>query len=125
MAQDDPGLVVRTAWFLLVGWWLTGIWLAVAWALNVTIIGLPLGIWMINQTPLVFSLKAREPVVADKGGREQHNLLVRVVWFVFVGWWASGIWVFVAYLFQVSIVGIPLAVVMYNHLPYVVSLYRY
>jgi len=125
-ANDDPALAVRAVWFLLVGWWATGIWLSVAWVLNVTVIGLPLGIKMINMTPKVLSLKERAFVDAEgRSGQQRYGLLVRGVYFVLVGWWASGIWMSVAYVFTVSIVGIPVAVVMYNKLPFVVSLYEY
>lgn len=124
--SDTPSFAVRAVWFLLVGWWATGIWLGVAWFLNVTIIGLPLGIKMINVTPKVLSLKERDFVDEDGApGEQRYGLLVRGIWFVFVGWWASGLWMSVAYVFTVSIVGIPVAVMMYNKLPFVVSLYEY
>lgn len=130
-ASEQHSLVVRALWFLLVGWWATGIWLAVAWVLNVTIVGIPLGIKMINRVPMVVSLRRKRQVeiVSEeriaRRGPEQHGLLVRALWFLFVGWWASGIWMSAAYLFTISIVGLPIAVWMYNKLPYVVSLYRY
>ena len=41
--------MLRVIWFVLVGWWLTGILSVAAWALNATIIGLPLGLWIINR----------------------------------------------------------------------------
>ena len=128
----SPSLLVRAVYFLLVGWWATGIWLGVAWLLNLTIIGIPLGIKLINQVPLVLSLKRRPiAVTADATGRitessrPQRSLLLRAVYFLFVGWWASGVWLGLAYLASLSIVGLPLAVWMYGKLPFVVSLYRY
>ena len=123
--SDQPSLLVRAVWFVVVGWWLTGLWLSVAWLLNVTIIGIPLGITMINKVPLVLSLKRRDRLVTEDGGGSQYSLPVRAVWFVFVGWWASGVWTGVAYTLTLTIVGIPLAVWMYNKLPFVVSLYSY
>jgi len=129
---SDPSLVIRALWFVFVGWWLTGLWLSIAWLLNLTIIGIPLGIKMINVVPKVLSLKSpRRYLVTDPEGtlvesdREQYNLLVRGVWFLLVGWWASALWTGIAYLLTMTIVGIPLAVIMYNKLPFVVSLYRY
>ncbi|KAA9399411.1 YccF domain-containing protein [Haloarcula sp. CBA1130] len=118
-------LLVRAVWFLFVGWWVTGIWLSVAWLLNVTIIGIPLGIKLINRVPLVLTLKRRDRLVTESDGGSQYSLLVRVVWFVFVGWWASGVWTGVAYALTLTIVGLPLAIWMYNKLPFVVSLYQY
>ena len=41
---------------LLIGWWLTGRWLPVAWLLNVTSIGIPLAVWMYNKLSVVVSL---------------------------------------------------------------------
>jgi uncharacterized membrane protein YccF (DUF307 family) len=128
---EQRSLLVRAVWFLLIGWWATGIWLTVAWFLNVTILLLPLGIKMINKVPLVVSLKnPRETLVADadtirREKAPQRNLLVRGLWFVLVGWWLSAIWMAIAYLFTVSIVGLPVAVWMYDRLPWIVSLYRY
>ena len=133
--SGSPSLLVRGVYFLLVGWWATGIWLTVAWVLNLTIIGMPLGIKMINKVPLVVSLKARpvrnEVIDADgtvtvrQTNREQRSLLVRGVYFLLVGWWASAIWMTGAYLATLTIVGLPLAVWMYGKLPFVVSLYNY
>ncbi|WP_324665042.1 YccF domain-containing protein [Haloarcula sediminis] len=122
---DRPSLLVRAVWFVFVGWWLTGLWLSVAWFLNVTIIGIPLGIKMINKVPYVLSLKQRDRLVDETERRSQYSIPVRAVWFVFVGWWASGVWTGIAYVLTLTIVGIPLAVWMYNKLPFVVSLYSY
>jgi len=123
--SDQPSFVIRALWFIFVGWWLTGLWLSAAWLLNVTIIGLPLGIKLINRVPLVLSLKRRENLVEEGRGGSQYSLVVRGLWFLFIGWWASGVWTGIAYVFTVTIVGIPLAVWMYDRLPFVVSLYRY
>ncbi|RKS81145.1 uncharacterized membrane protein YccF (DUF307 family) [Haloarcula quadrata] len=123
--SEQRSLLVRAVWFLLVGWWVTGIWLSVAWFLNVTIIGLPFGIKMINKVPLVLTLKRRDRLVTESDDGSQHSLLIRAVWFVFVGWWASGVWTGVAYALSLTIVGLPLAIWMYNRLPFVVSLYQY
>lgn len=123
--SDHPSLPVRAVWFVFVGWWLTGLLLSVAWLLNVTIIGIPLGIKLINKVPLVLSLKRRDPLVEGDHSGSQQSLPLRAVWFVLVGWWASGVWTGVAYSLTLTIVGIPLAVWMYNKLPFVVSLYRY
>ena len=124
-------LLVRAVWFLLIGWWLTGAWLTVAWLLNLTIVGIPLGIKLINEVPMVVSLRRRQRLEIGVGATserrrpDQHHLALRAAWFLAVGWWASGIWMGVAYGFTITIVGLPVAVWMYNQLPYVVSLYRY
>lgn len=48
---------LRAVYFVLVGWWLSAFWMSIGWAVTVTIIGMPLGIWMFNRVPLVTTLK--------------------------------------------------------------------
>jgi uncharacterized membrane protein YccF (DUF307 family) len=120
-------LVVRALWYLFVGWWATGIWLPVAWLLNVTVVGLLLGIKMINEVPKVLTLKRQtdSELVTATGGKNQTNLAVRAVYFVLVGWWASLVWMVLAWLVSLTVIGLPVAIWMYNKFPYVTSLYRY
>ncbi len=131
LVSEDRSIVVRAAWFLLVGWWATGVWLSVAWVFLVLIVTIPIGIKMINMVPMVLSLKppTRTYVSRSGGGtvrsRDQRSLPIRAVWFVLVGWWASAIWMAIAYALTLSIVGIPVAIWMYGKLPAIVSLYRY
>lgn len=124
-----PNILLRAAWFLLVGWWLTPVVLFVAWLLHVPVVTIPLGVKFVNQVPRVLSLKSPEEVDGlrdpDAEPRSQYPLLVRAVWFVFVGSWLSLAWVVVASLFAVTVVGLPVAVWLLNRLPFVLSLYRY
>jgi uncharacterized membrane protein YccF (DUF307 family) len=48
--------------------------------------------------------------------------LVQILWFAFVGWWAGQLWIAIAYLALITIVGIPIAVVMFNKLPQILAL---
>jgi uncharacterized membrane protein YccF (DUF307 family) len=132
---EQHSIVVRAVWYVLVGWWASGIWLSIAWFLNVTIIGIPIGIKMINFVPKIISLKNTQNtqiITSDEVGtsvtvqsQEQRSLVVRGIYFVFIGWWVSGIWMSVAWLISITIIGLPFAIWMYNMLPMVVSLYRY
>jgi uncharacterized membrane protein YccF (DUF307 family) len=132
-AGGERSLLVRAAYFLLVGWWLTGLWLSVAWLLVVSVLLLPVGIKTVNRVPFVLTLKDRRANldVVDEDGTvvgstaERYPLPVRAAYFLLVGWWASGVWTGVAYGFAATIVGLPLAVWMFDRLPFVVSLYRY
>ena len=118
-------LLVRAVWFLLVGWWLTFLAINVAWFLNVTIVGIPLGVAIINRVPTLLTLKERREPIDPDAGRSQHSLLVRAVYFLLVGWWLSLLWANLAWALAASIVGLPVAIVMFNYLPYLTSLYRF
>lgn len=134
--KQGPNILVRAVWWLLIGWWASGITVALAWIALITIIGIPVGIWLINRLPSVLTLRPRSrvwsmgqdaegrTVISDKG-RAQVNWLVRGVWFIVIGWWASGIWMFLAWLVQLTVIGIPVALLMFNRTPFVASLYSY
>ncbi len=125
----SPNIILRVIWFVLVGWWLAGILSVAAWALNATIIGLPIGLWIINRLPFAATLRSpSSPYRLDEGilrpGREQHPLLLRAIYFVLVGWWLSGIWMAVAYALLLTIIGMPGAFWMYGRIGAVTTLYR-
>jgi uncharacterized membrane protein YccF (DUF307 family) len=50
------------------------------------------------------------------------GLVVRAIWFVFVGWWLTGIVNVVAYLIALTIIGLPVAFMIFNRLPSVLTL---
>jgi uncharacterized membrane protein YccF (DUF307 family) len=134
--KSGPGLLVRALWWLFIGWWLSGIVVAVAWIALITIVGIPLGVWLINRLPTVLTLRPRTRTwalgqdvaghaVMSEVGREQVAWPIRGLWFILVGWWASAIWMGIAWLVQLTIIGIPIALIMFNRTPFVASLYRY
>ncbi|NHN41753.1 YccF domain-containing protein [Halorubellus sp. JP-L1] len=120
---DQHSLPVRAAYFLLVGWWLTLFAIEVAWLLNVTVVGIPIGVTIINRVPYLLTLRRRDADVRSDG-TAQAGFLKRAVYFVLVGWWASLVWAHVAWAFCVTVIGIPIGVWMFDRLPYVTSLHR-
>lgn len=121
---EQRSLLVRSLWFVVIGWWVTPVLVNVAWALNATIIGIPLGIKLTNLVPTALTLKEPRSRTAD-GDVAQHGLLIRAVYFVLVGWWLSFLWANLAALLAVTVVGLPVAVWMFGKLPSVTSLYRF
>lgn len=124
-------LLVRVAYFIFIGLWLSGIWAAVAWVLCVTIIGLPVGLWMLNKLPQVTTLQPeRHDLVVTQTGSaylrdvRQHNFLVRAVYFLLIGWWFSALWLAVAWALSSVIIGLPIAFWMFNRVPAVITLAR-
>ena len=55
-AVDQHPLIVRAVYFLLVGWWFSGVWMAVAYALLISIIGMPIAFWMYGRVGAVTTL---------------------------------------------------------------------
>ena len=132
----EPGvpLLLRILYFFLFGWWATGIWINVAWLLNATIIGLPLGVWMLHRVPQVLTLRpSRQVLVAyDRGekvniqvqGLPQRPWLVRLIYFILIGWWLSWLWANAAWIISVTVIGLPLGIWMFNRLPGITTLMR-
>ena len=50
-------LWLRVLWFVLVGWWFSAIWITGAYVMFVTVIGIPVGIVMLNVLPSVVTLQ--------------------------------------------------------------------
>jgi len=48
---------LRAIYFFLVGWWLGLLALKVGWILCITIIGMPLGVFILNRIPFLMTLK--------------------------------------------------------------------
>ena len=133
----EPGIpfLIRVLWFFLIGWHVTLWWVLAAWLLNVTIIGLPVGLWMLDRVPLVLTLRTQRGYTVtqvDANGAVQSRYqstpqiswVLRFLYFVFIGWWFSLIWSLLAWLLCVTIIGLPLGVLMLNRLPNVTTLMR-
>ncbi len=54
--EEQLPLWLRAVWFVFIGWWLGALYLTVAWGLCVIIIGLPIGLWMMNRVGGVMTL---------------------------------------------------------------------
>ncbi len=49
--------LLRAAYFILIGWWWSGIWLGIAYIICLTIILLPVGLQMFRLTPAMTTLR--------------------------------------------------------------------
>lgn len=132
MKTNQTPFLLRALWFIFFGWYIAGFWILVAWFLNVTIIGLPFGLWMLNRLPQVMTLKGRggRLIVDEKSGTVYHQsaqqppFLIRAAYFILIGWWLSLLWAAVGYLLCLTLLGLPFGLIMLNNLPTITTLQR-
>ena len=133
--RKNPGCLVQLLWFLFVGWWAGEVWIVAAWLLMLTVVGIPLAVKMMNKVPQVIALRGETgsltvttagdgPVVAVGTPVPQHNIVLRGIYFLLVGWWLSGIWMELAYAMCMTIIGLPVGFWMFDKVPGLVSLRR-
>lgn len=123
-------LILRAIWFFFIGWWLGLIWTLFAWLFNLTLIGLPVGLTMLNMIPQVMTLRARNAVrtqITPSGQVVIQRTVtqpfpLRALWFVFIGWWASLLWMLTAWAFSASILLMPIAFWMFDRVPTITTL---
>lgn len=53
----QPNILIRALWFVVVGWWLAGITLAIGYVLCLTFIGMPVGFLLFDATPALLTLR--------------------------------------------------------------------
>lgn len=129
ISSGNPPLVLRILYFLVLGWWLGGIVTVIAWLSVLSVILIPLGLWLINRLPTVVTLRPQgqgfhlEDGVLIRGKR-QRGFLLRAAYLLLIGWWASGLWLGLAYVFLLTLVGIPIAFWMYGRAGAITTLYR-
>ena len=109
--------------------------MAIGYIAGLTIIGLPLAFWVFNRTGTILTLRPRAAddhdrrqrlavTTMSREQRKQRSLLLRAIYFVLIGWWAALLWMIVAYLITLTIIGIPIGIMMLNRLPEIYTLQR-
>jgi len=72
--------------------------------------------------PLPAAVVATPPPTYVAYAPQPRSLLLRAVWFFFIGWWLSGVAITVAYVFCVTIIGLPVGFWIFNRLPLILTL---
>lgn len=126
--------LIRAVWFLLIGWWLSGIVIAVGYVLCALIVTLPLGIYLLHRVPQVQTLRDRSTefqtqvvngqIVVREGRPRQVPFLIRAIWFLLAGLWLSSVWLSIAWALSLTIVLLPVSIVMIDRLPAILTLER-
>lgn len=133
--DSDDQLPLRMIWLLMVGWWLSAIWVTVAWLSMILFPGSAVGLRMLAHVPRVVALKAPQPhnlqLVQEAASRLEHSrtsqrpAVVRLVYTLAIGWWFSMIWSVVAWFRSLSLHTRPTATTMFVRVPAVMTLRRY
>ena len=58
-------------------------------------------------------------VITERGG---PGFLVRLLWYIFIGWWLSGLAIGLGWFLAVTIVGLPVAFMIFNRIPAIMTL---
>ena len=131
--RQAPSMPRRALYFIVAGLWLGLLWTIAAWLLMVSLVGLPLGLLMLERLPAMMTLAPRRAqtrltvrngVLYVDGPARQRRLLARALYFLLIGWWASAVWLIVAWLLCAVVLGLPLAHWMFRRAPTVATLQR-
>jgi len=134
IVAEGRGPLVRAAWFVFVGWWLSGLAIVAAWLFAATIVGLPVTWLLVNRLGAIQTLRSRtihyDSTVADDGTVthtrrhvQQVSIWLRLLYFP-VGLIVGGFWMAIAWLLSVTIVLLPVSILMLNRTPAVMTLQR-
>ena len=106
-----------------------------AYALCVTVIGLPLGFMIFNRLPAIMTLRPRTEVHTTEfrdgvtyvtgGTIEQFPMWARALWFLALGWWIGAIYLGIAWFLCVIIVTMPIGLLLFNRVGAVMTLLRH
>ena len=134
---SGPGCLLRALWFYFIGLPIGLPWTLIAWVFMITVVGLPVGLWMINRLPQIVTLKSKkyQTVVTSNEGQThvafrdvpQRPILIRALYFILIGFWFSLVWLILAWVFALVTLGfgLPLAFWMFDQAAAVTTLARH
>ena len=135
--RRGPGLLVRGLWFIFLGYWLAGLALAFAYLTLLVSLGLlsPVAFAIFNRVPYLLTLRERSRtwVAQTQGGvttlreatLDQRPWYLRALYFVFVGWWLTAIWISVAWTIGIFLITLPLTIWMLDRISGIATLQRH
>lgn len=133
--HQDEHTALRLAWLIFAGWWLSAIWLILAWFCILLVVSRPLGMRMIANLTLVATLEppgdTSYDIAMDTLGRiednnfRQRRFILRLLYCAVIGWWLSIAWAILAWTRSLSAQQQPETMSMLMKLPAVMTLQRY
>lgn len=123
--QHKTGCLVQLIYFIFIGWWLGGLAISLAYILFLLVITIPLGVKIINRISYLMALR-EPPVQMTYWGQQvavkQRNIILRTIWFILIGIWFAAIWMTIAYLLCLTIIGMPAGFWMFDRTPAILTL---
>jgi uncharacterized membrane protein YccF (DUF307 family) len=128
LQQLDLGdIMVRAVYFLLIGVWASQLWIIFAWLISLTVVGLPIAGAMVRVLPQVAFL-SNHRIQTTRRPKSEHTpqtaFGLRALYFLLIGWWVSLIWLQLAWVAGITIIGLPLSLAMFSFTPTVGTLAR-
>lgn len=125
--QHKTGCLLQLIYFIFIGWWLGGLAISLAYFLFIPVITIPLGVKIINRIPYLMALRESPQQMTLWGQQvevKQHNIILRTVWFILIGLWVAAVWMSVAYVLCLTIIGMPIGFWMFDKTPAILTLRR-
>ena len=124
--QRRTGWLVQLLYFVLIGWWLGALAVCLAYALFALVVTIPLGISIVNRIPYLIALREPPALLTPWGAVtvQQRNFLLRAIWFFLIGLEVTAVWMSVAYLLSLTIIGMPIGFWMFDRAPALLTLRR-
>lgn len=134
-APAGPSLIVRILWYVFIGWWLSALVIVLAYALMLTIIGIPAAFALFNRIPQALTLRPRTVrygvemrdgvAYLTSGTIQQRPWIWRALYFLLIGWWFGAVWLVAAWAIGLLIITLPITFLMYNRTSAVMTLQRH
>src|SRR4051812_15785346 len=95
-------ILLRLLYFICAGWWVGAAVALAGWVCCVTVVLLPIGIFILHRLPLVTTLTMPDeeytPIKHHRDFRvvresDSVPLVFRALWFCLVGFWLSAVWI--------------------------------
>lgn len=126
--------ILRAVWFLIVGWWLSGVFIALGYLFMVLVITAPLGFWFLNRVPQAQTLRLRTAnlVITEKDGNTYISEMTQTQrpWYIRLLYLPVGLvfgllWLILAWMVSIPVITLPLSIYMIDRAPGIITLQRH
>jgi uncharacterized membrane protein YccF (DUF307 family) len=125
--QHKTGCLLQLIYFIFIGWWLGALAVGLAYLFFLLVITIPIGVKIINRIPYLMALRESPTQVTYWGQQvevKQRNIILRAIWFIVVGIWLTALWMTIAYILCLTILGMPIGFWMFDKAPALLTLRR-